>query len=110
MMNPWMRSITVSGGPKNLLTLMELVDPTWANNTRAVTFLQLQLALTSGNIILYVGNAQVTATDCGFELIAGQAGPNSMTVWGNPIALASIWLLTSSIQTEVQVNVVAVQA
>lgn len=110
MFNPWMKTIVVSGPAKSLLAYMEALDPAWNNTPRAVSCVQLQLDINAGGIHLYVGNSQVSATDRGFELIADQAGPNSMPIFGNAISLASIWLLSSSIQEEVQVNVTVIQA
>lgn len=110
MDNPWMRSLIVSGAAKQLMALMVAADPAWNNQPRAVTYLQLQLDVNAGNVRLYVGNDSVSATNRGIELTAGQAGPNAMTVWGNPIYLGSIWLVTSAPQSEITVNVTAVTA
>lgn len=110
MENPWLQTVIVSGSAKQLLALLAAKDPYWNNNPRAVSYLQLQLDINAGGVHLYVGNADVSSTNRGFELVAGQAGPNSMTVWGNPISLASIWLVTSLIQEEISVNVALVQA
>lgn len=110
MVNPWMNTVIVSGPAKQLLALVAALDPAWNNTPRAVTYLQLQLDVGAGNVHLYVGNADVSSTNRGIELTAGQAGPNSLTVFGNPISLANVYLLTSSEQTEVEVNVTIVQA
>jgi hypothetical protein len=110
MDNPWCKSLIITGTAKQLLALMETADPAWNNTPRAVTYVQIQLDIDAGATRLYVGNADVTATNRGFELIAGQAGPNSMTVFGNPISLASIWLVTSAPESEIDVNVTVVQA
>ncbi len=104
-----MESVILSGGKHQLLALVAAIDPSWNNTPRAVSFVQLQLDIGAGGTRLYVGNFDVTTTNCGVELIAGQAGPNAMTVWGNPISLASIWLLSSS-QENTRVNLVIVQA
>lgn len=110
MFNPWARTIVVTGPAKSLLSYMAVLDPAWNNTPRAVSCVQLQLDINAGGIHLYVGNAGVSTTDRGFELIADQAGPNSMPIFGNAISLESIWLVSSSIQESVQVNVTVIQA
>lgn len=100
--NPWLKTVTLTsnGTAYNLLTLMQVVDK--AAPPRCAK-LNIQLDLSAGAANLLVGNEDVSATNYGAVLVAGQA-----IVWEtgetNDLVLNQISLWATS-GSSVRVNV-----
>jgi|SRR5215831_11546405 len=71
--NPYMHSFVLASGSTayNLATLIK-GDPN-APNLSVIQDMTVQVPLRSGNARIYLGNGDITATNCGTELSAGQA-------------------------------------
>lgn len=103
MVDPWMRSVVVptANTPANLYDLMQAVDP-GAPEKGAMVQLQAPAGITG---FLYIGNAQLSATDYGVFLVATQAF-SVPTGNLNVVSMKAIWLMGTENNVRVGVTVV----
>lgn len=97
--SPWMGAVTATTVAQDLYTLFSAVR---SDVAKKACFIQFQLGLGSGSAHLYVGDADVSATTCGLDLVGGQANQlyvSESNLW----VLSHIYLLAST--GTVQVNV-----
>ncbi len=100
--NPWLKTITLTTGSTvyNLLTLMNLKDP---GITGRCCKLALQLDIGAGGAQLLVGNDDISTTNYGAVLVAGQ-----IVEWENAalnvINASNIYLLSTTAGVKVNVN------
>lgn len=98
--SPLMRSVSVTGGAKQLSTLLSALDPNFPTRL-AMIIIQMDVA-SAGN--LYVGNSGVLSTNCGANLIAG--GSYSIQPDDSNILLTTDFYLLVSAGT-IQANITA---
>lgn len=100
--NPWLKSVTLASANTDysLLALMQAVDA--AAPTRC-SKLNIQLDLSAGSAHLYVGNSDVSGSNYGAVLVAGQ-----VKVWEmgetNRILLSQIYLLSDTASQQVNID------
>lgn len=99
---PFMASVTATTTPQAVGTLLTAIYPSIP--LRAM-YVQLQLDTTAGGTSLYIGNANVTATNCGVNLSANQAN-QQYAFDRNLIVLNDLWILAST--GTAQVNLIVV--
>lgn len=98
---PELFSVTATNSAQTIFALLNSIRP---NVAKRCCFLQIQLDLAAtGN--LYIGNADVTANNCGANLVASQSN-QQLAYDSNLIILDEIYLLTSA--ASAQVNLVIV--
>jgi hypothetical protein len=98
---PFLKSVTLTtGGTKyNLLTLIQALDPA---QTGRCCKLQIQLDPSAGGATLLVGNDDISATNYGTSLVAGQFVTFENAAL-NVINASAIWLQSAT--SAVRVNV-----
>jgi hypothetical protein len=106
MQNPWMQTVTLTSANTNyrLYDLMQAID---SGSPLSVNFLQLQANPGGSGAKYYIGNSNVSATDNGVELTAGQSQTFQDQSGNNLISTASIYLRSDTASQTF--NVIAVQ-
>lgn len=102
MPNPWGKTVTLTAASTaySLLTLMQALD---ANVVKVAAHLRIFFGLGGGAAKLYIGNSDVSTTNYGSALVAGQVyelGP----FLSNSIDLSSIFLLSDTPSVAVGVS------
>lgn len=101
--SPLMRSIVTSATPNTVQQLSVLLTALDANFPTRLTMLNLEFDLTgSGNI--YVGNASVSATNCGRHLVPAQ-GQNVASYDTGVILTTDVYIKADT--ASLQINVIA---
>lgn len=88
---PELLSVSVTGTAQSISNLIATLRP---NASKRACYLQIQLDLAaSGN--LYIGNSDVSSSNCGANLVASQANQQFASD-SNLISLDQIYLLAST--------------
>lgn len=92
--SPYMASLTVdtTAAGNDLFTLMSAI---WTDITHKACFINIQLDTSAGGSTLFIGGSDVSSTECGVELVAGQ-GFQFMATDSNLYVLDQIFLLAST--------------
>jgi hypothetical protein len=98
--SPLMKSVTVGATALQLSALIAAIDPNFP--TRCV-LVRIELDLSNAGT-LYVGNSDVSATNCGFKLVATQSA--NFAVFDSGLVLTTdIWLRASQAAQQVNITV-----
>jgi len=101
--NPWLKSLNLTAANTNyaLLTLMQALDKSAPPRACSI---QIQLDPSAGAAHLYIGNDDLSGTNCGVSLTAGQAMPFDTTPQ-NLVNLSQIQLRSDTAGVQVNVKV-----
>ena len=93
---PELLSVTATNVAASIFSLIQTLRP---NTSKRACFLQVQFDI-AGTGNLYIGNSDVTSTNCGANLVASQANQQFASD-SNLILLDEIYLLTSAASGQV---------
>jgi hypothetical protein len=105
-------SLPTASKAYNLLALLQAADPTTFSTTTGgaaggitlAQYLGIQSPVGAGGANLYIGNKDVSAINCGAQLVASQLFSIN-PVQGNGIDLSSVWVLSDTAAAKINVTV-----